>query len=216
MIKLIEGFRTSLSNDFEEGYRIDRPDHITVLAGADKILALMKSFVSDSSTPLSFAISIPSKLEDMIIVRDANDTQLGLIEREKMDVFAIEDLNKDKCLEILNRFGDVIVNDGLSFFSFVRKDGVRLVKGKYNTVKALNANEDISNLAYLAFLLRRNAIPESDQLITVEEVITDGDSVISMVYENGKGLDIYSVVDCLIKDYGMHDVEQSFKAQLYN
>ena len=206
MIQLIKGAEISFENDFHEGYQIMDDNWLVANVDADRIIPVMKSFVDHSNDLLiSLFIEVPSNLEDLKLSKEATETEPGIIEEDFVDVYYLDDLDHDTAKQLLDIFGDILVNDGLSCFGLINQDGEEIGKYKYNALKAYS---DAGRICEITTVLDNNSIGESDRLITIGEMITPDHPAISSRYADADGRDIYDVVNTLVEAAGMYFAER--------
>ena len=119
-----------------------------------------------------------------------------------MDVFYLDNISGDYVLRLLDRFSDILVNDGLSHFGVLSQSGREIGKYKYNVIKAY-ARDDMLPLLKVFNSLE---LPETDELVTAWDYFDQDSPGESSVYEKD-GKTIYDLVD-LLKTVGMYKYEQ--------
>lgn len=206
MLQLIKGAELCFENDFKEGYQIMDDHWLVANADAEKIIPIMKSFVDHSEELLiALFIEVPSNLEDLKLARESTETELGIIEEDSFDVYYLDDLEHDTAKQLLDIFGDILVNDGLSSFGLINQDGEEIGKYKYNALKAYS---DAGSIAEIAAVFEGNSISGTNNLITIGEMITPDHPAISSRYTDADGRDIYDVVNTLVESAGMYFAER--------
>lgn len=97
--------------------------------GVDKIEAVILQFIMMQSVPLFFILELPTKQTDEAALRKDEYSHFH------KDVYYIDGLKPLRALEILKRFGELLINDGLCSFGFGVKDfSSEIMLGKYNVV----------------------------------------------------------------------------------
>lgn len=124
------------------------------------------------------------------------------IENRHMDVYYLDNISGDYVLRLLDRFSDILVNDGLSHFGVLSQSGREIGKYKYNIIEAYTRDDMFPLLKVFDFF----ELPETDELVTAWDYFDQDSPGESSVYEKD-GKTIYDLVD-LLKTVGMYKYEQ--------
>lgn len=206
MIQLVKGVELSTENNFSEGFQIMDNNWLICNAGAEKILPLMKSFVDYSQgLLLALFIEVPSNLKDLKLKEEATENEPGIIEEDTLDVYYLDDLDHETVKQLLDIFGEILVNDGLSHFGLINQHGEEIGKYRYNSIKAYS---DGGEVKLMTKVFSDNSIEEKDSILTIAETITQDAPVVSVRYEDENGRTIYDVVETLKESTGMYFAER--------
>lgn len=118
------------------------------------------------------------------------------------DINYIDGLNCENAFDPLDKYGGILINDGLSSLGFgVHDNSVEIMGGKYNVVTLWPNKME----KYRVFFVAHN-IYHSDNITTAWDTFTDDTPSECFLHElNGKN--VYSLKDDL-KDWGIYFAEQ--------
>lgn len=195
MLKFRKGCSVPYPERIKQEYEIN-DNCIIANIDADKIENLLLDFIKTHDEPLFFILEIPSKQYD--------ETQIkpGIVEKLHKDVYYIDGCTQEETFAILNRVGELLINDGLSSFGFgchISHDEIMI--GKYNVVTIYS--QAIEN--YNA-LLEKNELRRVDTLVTAWDTFAQNDPGKSERIETD-GKDIFDIPE-MFADWGMYLAEQ--------
>jgi len=159
MLNLRKGSIVPLGNKLYEGYQRNG-NVIFANVNTDKICKLMEEFMERHEELLFFVLELPSKKADETI------SQQGRVEKFHVDVYYIDGCNRQEAKAILDKVGDLLVNDGLCRFGFgghVSHDEIML--GRYNVMTIYGAEHECFDGFF-----------EKYGISAVEELVTAGDT----------------------------------------
>lgn len=202
MFNLIKGAKFDYSNKLKEEYEIDG-EWIYANVSAEKILPVICAFI-DGEVGCRFClfIEVPSNIKDENSFVVSEDGWYHFQERH-LDVYYLDNITADYLKGLLESYGEILVNDGLSHFGILSQSSNEIGKYKYNLIKAYSPNGDIPRLAEM---LENFELSETDDLKTAWNYFSEehyGES--ERIKLNGA--DIYDVVDMLC-EVGMYKYEQ--------
>lgn len=201
MFQFIKGANPSADVIIKEEYEIDG-NWIYANISAEKIRKVIEKFVEvEAGNGFCLFIEIPANIEDEKIV-GINDEGYYEIENRHMDVFYLDNISGDYVLRLLDRFSDILVNDGLSHFGVLSQSGREIGKYKYNIIEAYTRDDMFPLLKVFDFF----ELPKTDELVTAWDYFDQDSPGESSVYEKD-GKTIYDLVD-LLKTVGMYKYEQ--------
>ena len=201
MFQFIKGANPSADVILKEEYGIDG-NWIYANISAEKIRKVIEKFIEvEAGNGFCLFIEIPANIEGENIV-SINDEGYYEIENRHMDVFYLDNISGDYVLRLLDRFSDILVNDGLSHFGVLSQSGREIGKYKYNVIKAYTRDDMLPLLK----VFNSFELPETDELVTAWDYFDqDSPGEISVYEKDGKT--IYDLVD-LLKTVGMYKYEQ--------
>ena len=144
---------------------------------AEKILEVFQHFIVIHDEPLFFILELPVSIDrEKVIAKN-------IIKESHKDVYYIDGCSREECLALLIRYGDLLINDGLSKFGFGgHKSHDEIMLDSYNVVTI-----------YSKELSKFNDFFEPHNIQFVEEIVTAWKTFsktspgISEIYEsNGK------------------------------
>ncbi len=144
---------------------------------AEKILEIFQHFIVIHDEPLFFILELPVSIDrEKVIAKN-------IIKESHKDVYYIDGCSREECLALLIRYGDLLVNDGLSKFGFGgHKSHDEIMLDSYNVVtiysKELSKFNDFFEAHNIQFV---------EELVTAWKTFSKTSPGISEIYEsNGK------------------------------
>ena len=177
MLNLIKGHQVSLVENLFESFTKLTEHHLMANVHAEKILEVFQHFIVIHDEPLFFILELPVSIDrEKVIAKN-------IIKESHKDVYYIDDCSREECLALLIRYGDLLVNDGLSKFGFGgHKSHDEIMLDSYNVVtiysKELSKFNDFFEPHNIQFV---------EELVTAWDTISETSPGISEIYEsNGK------------------------------
>ncbi|MBR0349376.1 MAG: hypothetical protein IIX16_07030, partial [Clostridia bacterium] len=155
MFKFRKGCTVPYPERINEEYKIN-DNCIVANIGADKIENLLLDFIKIHNEPLFFILETPA------MKNDETEIKSGVVENFHKDVYYIDGCTQEETFAILNRVGELLINDGLSSFGFgchVSHDEIMI--GKYNVVTIYSQDIEKYNT-----LLEKHKIKRVDKIVT--------------------------------------------------
>ena len=177
MLNLVKGHRVSLVENLFESFTKLTEHHLTANVHAEKILEVFQHFIVIHDEPLFFILELPVSIDREKVVAK------NIIKESHKDVYYIDGCSREECLALLIRYGDLLVNDGLSKFGFGgHKSHDEIMLDSYNVVtiysKELSKFNDFFEPHNIQFV---------EELVTACETFSETSPGISEIYEsNGK------------------------------
>ena len=144
---------------------------------AEKILEVFQRFIAIHDEPLFFILELPVCIDrEKVIAKN-------IIKESHKDVYYIDGCSREECLALLIRYGDLLINDGLSQFGFGgHKSHDEIMLDSYNVVtiysKELSKFNDFFEPHNIQFV---------EELVTAWKTFSKTSPGISEIYEsNGK------------------------------
>ena len=177
MLNLVKGHQVSLVENLFESFTKLTEHHLMANVHAEKILEVFQHFIVIHDEPLFFILELP------VSVDREKEIAKNIIEELHKDVYYIDNCSREECLVLLIRYGDLLVNDGLSKFGFGgHKSHDEIMLDSYNVVtiysKELTKFNDFFEPHNIQFV---------EELVTAWETFSETSPGISEIYEsNGK------------------------------
>lgn len=177
MLNLVKGHQVSLVENLFESFTKLTEHHLMANVHAEKILEVFQHFIVIHDEPLFFILELPVSIDREKVVAK------NIIKESHKDVYYIDGCSREECLALLIRYGDLLVNDGLSKFGFGgHKSHDEIMLDSYNVVtiysKELSKFNDFFEPHNIQFV---------EELVTAWKTFSKTSPGISEIYEsNGK------------------------------
>ena len=177
MLNLVKGHQVSLVENLFESFTKLTEHHLMANVHAEKILEVFQHFIVIHDEPLFFILELPVSIDrEKVIAKN-------IIKESHKDVYYIDGCSREECLVLLIRYGDLLINDGLSKFGFGgHKSHDEIMLDSYNVVtiysKELSKFNDFFEPHNIQFV---------EELVTAWKTFSKTSPGISEIYEsNGK------------------------------
>ena len=177
MLNLVKGHQVSLVENLFESFTKLTEHHLMANVHAEKILEVFQHFIVIHDEPLFFILELPVSIDrEKVIAKN-------IIKESHKDVYYIDGCSREECLALLIRYGDLLINDGLSQFGFGgHKSHDEIMLDSYNVVtiysKELSKFNDFFEPHNIQFV---------EELVTAWKTFSKTSPGISEIYEsNGK------------------------------
>ena len=177
MLNLVKGHRVSLVENLFESFTKLTEHHLMANVHAEKILEVFQHFIVIHDEPLFFILELPVSIDREKVIAKS------IIKESHKDVYYIDGCSREECLALLIRYGDLLINDGLSQFGFGgHKSHDEIMLDSYNVVtiysKELSKFNDFFEPHNIQFV---------EELVTAWKTFSKTSPGISEIYEcNGK------------------------------
>lgn len=177
MLNLVKGHQVSLVENLFESFTKLTEHHLMANVHAEKILEIFQHFIVIHDEPLFFILELPVSIDREKVI------EKNIIKESHKDVYYIDGCSREECLALLIRYGDLLVNDGLSKFGFGgHKSHDEIMLDSYNVVtiysKELSKFNDFFEPHNIQFV---------EELVTAWGTFSKTSPGISEIYEsNGK------------------------------
>jgi len=177
MLNLVKGHQVSLVENLFESFTKLTEHHLMANVHAEKILEVFQHFIVIHDEPLFFILELPVSIDREKVVAK------NIIKESHKDVYYIDGCSREECLALLIRYGDLLVNDGLSKFGFGgHKSHDEIMLDSYNVMtiysKELSKFNDFFEPHNIQFV---------EELVTAWKTFSKTSPGISEIYEsNGK------------------------------
>lgn len=162
MLNLVKGYKISEPEKLNEGYEVISEVSITANVNAEKIFDVFQHFIVMHDEPLFFILELP--------VTSDRETPIapGIVEKLHKDVYYIDGCSREECLVLMERYGELLINDGISKFGFGGHESQdEIMLDKYNVVVIYSQNLSEYEDFYVA-----HDIEKVDNLITAWDTFT--------------------------------------------
>lgn len=197
--RLTEGMSVSNLDGLHECYEVKERNGTYVFkvnVSAENIAKLIQSFCIGLDEPCFFILEVPTNEKDELELRKKNTDSFHC------DVFYWDGLSTSTLLEIVDKYGELLINDGMTCFGFASHHSHdEIYLGRYNIVSIF-----ASDVFRYKDLLDGMSISEEEQIKTVWDNFSKDAPGQTRRIEIG-GQDIYSLIDEL-KNRGLYFAER--------
>lgn len=199
MLEMISGCVVPKNDLLSEQYDIQQQQDLfrfTANVHAHKIKEVFQHFITMQTEPLFFILELPTNGADEHCLRKSDTDPMHV------DVYYIDGLDADQALTLLTRYGELLINDGISRFGFgVHDDSAELMLGKYNSLTLWTDRIE----RYQDFFAAHQ-IPRVEKCFCAWDTFTSGSPGKSMTITVA-GKTVYDLPDDL-KDQGIYFAER--------
>lgn len=195
MLNLAKGYKISALEKVNEGYEIASDVSILANVNVEKILDVFQHFIVMHDELLFFILELP-------VACDREKTiSPGVVNKLHKDVYYIDGCTREECIVLMNRYGELLINDGISKFGFGGHNSQdEIMLDKYNVVTIYS-----QNLSEYDDFYEPHEIEKVSNLITAWDTFTEEMPGQSERYDcNGKS--VYELPEEL-KDWGIYLAE---------
>ena len=184
MIKIKKGSIIPENIKIKEEYKVEN-DTIVLNIDVDKINKLLKSFVKMQKEELFLFIEVPTNINE---------------EKENYtDVYYLDGISINEIDELLNMYGDILINDGLCEFGFgVKSFNEEIMSLKYNMI-TIYSKENVNK--YID-LLNELKINKTIKFKSAWDYFTEENPGISKLYEKEEQT-VYDIIE-ILKEKGLY------------
>ena len=177
MLNLVKGHRVSLVENLFESFTKLTEHYLMANVHAEKILEVFQHFIGIHDEPLFFILELPVSIDREKVI------EKNIINELHKDVYYIDNCSREECLVLLIRYGDLLVNDGLSKFGFGgHKSHDEIMLDSYNVVTIYS-----KELSKFYDFFEPHNIQFVEELVTAWKTFSETSPGISEIYEsNGK------------------------------
>lgn len=201
MFNLIKGAKISENIVLKEEYEING-NWICANISAENIRKVIDQFVEiEKGNRFCLFIEIPANIAEENVI-GMNEEGFYQLDGKHMDVYYLDNITDEYVIYLLDKFGDIFINDGLSHFGILSQSGREIGKYKYNVIKAYTRDD----LLPLIKVFNSFDVPETANLVTAWDYFSQDNPGESELYKKD-GKTIYNVVDEL-KEIGLYKYEQ--------
>lgn len=210
MFNMIKGAKIDNDITLKEGYSIINDNLIIANVSAEKIDKIIESNIDLlKNEELFFFIEVPHNLKTKV-TENRKEIEKTVHDIQYNKVFYIDNLDVEKCKNIIYKYYDILINDNNTFFGIgTLDDNYEIGKYDYN-IMSFYSNISLDNYEEI---LRNNNLKKYDKIETYWDLSTKEKDEDEMYYKNNKN--IYDVIKGLEKD-GLYDAGEKLKREYYN
>ena len=163
MLNLAKGYKIYEPERLNEEYEVT--DDVTLMANVDveKIKEVFQHFIVMHDEPLFFILELP------VTCDRENPVAPGILEETHKDVYYIDGCSQEECLVLLERYGELLINDGMNRFGYgCHESQDEIMLDKYNVITIYS--QQLSN--YSDFF-EAHGIKKVESLITAWDTFSD-------------------------------------------
>lgn len=191
----------NVTTPLEEGF-IEGDGRLDAQVSAEHIRTVMENYLAlNQKADIFFFMEVPLNLDQEKVEKKPEGNNLGILKSQHRMVYYLDGIDSEEGMEILDTFGEVLINDGLSAFGFGTKDS-EIGKYQYNEM-LVHVYEDMDPWKKV-FLLAD--VPERKDLTFADDVFSWKNPGVAERYEDDQGRSVYDVVDVL-KKAGLYEAE---------
>lgn len=194
MINLRKGFTVPFPEKLYEGYQVNEYS-IIANVNAYKTLDVVEHFIREHNEPLFFILELPARLDTETEVRP------GVVNGLHKDIYYIDGCSVEEALTIMDRVGELLINDGMSEFGFGGHNSQdEIMVNKYNVVTLYGREVE----KYKGFF-EKHDIEQVQELITAWDTFSPEHLGQSRMYTTD-GKVVYDIVE-MFADWGIYHAE---------
>lgn len=195
MLKLTKGHTVSKPELLEEGYMLSSDVSIIANVDADKIKDVLQHFIVMHEEPMFFILEIP------VTCDREEEIAPGVLRDTHKDVYYIDGCSREECLVLLERYGELLINDGISSFGFgCHESQDEIMVEHYNILTIYSQKLDKFEGFY-----EMHKIEKKENLITAWDTFTENTPGQSIRYEID-GKTVFDIPEAL-KDWNIYLAE---------
>lgn len=129
MLELGKGYQVAAVQDLVEGYEQTSETYLTANVGVKKLVEVCQHFIAIHPEPLFFILELP------VTADREEEVAPGVLTESHRDVYYLDGCSQEVCLWLLEQYGDLLINDGMSKFGFgCHQSQDEIMLGQYNVV----------------------------------------------------------------------------------
>lgn len=129
MLNLVKGCKISLPEKLNEGYEISSEIAVTANVNVEKLFDVFQHFIFMHDEPLFFILELP------VTIDREQPVAPGVVENLHNDIYYIDGCSRENCLALMERYGELLINDGISKSGFGGHESHdEIMLDKYNVV----------------------------------------------------------------------------------
>ena len=195
MLKLIKGHAVSKPELLEEGYMMSSDVSIIANVDADKIKDVLQHFIVMRKEPMFFILELP------VTSNREEEVSPGVVKDTHKDIYYVDGCSQEECLVLLERYGELLINDGISSFGFGGHESQdEIMVGHYNVLTIYSQKLDDFEGFY-----EMHEIEKKDDIVTAWDTFTKDTPGQSLRYELD-GKTVFDIPD-LLKDLNIYLAE---------
>ena len=112
MLNLGKGYKIYEPEKLSETYEVSNEVSIMANVGVEKVVDVFQHFIAMHDEPLFFILELPVTCDREALIAP------GVVEETHKDVYYIDGCTQEECLVLLEKYGKLLVNDGMNRFGF--------------------------------------------------------------------------------------------------
>ena len=129
MLELGKGYQVAAGQDLAEGYEQTSETYLTANVGVNKLVEVCQHFIAIHEEPMFFILELP------VTAEREKEVAPGVLTESHRDVYYLDGCSQEVCLWLLEQYGDLLINDGMSKFGFgCHQSQDEIMLGQYNVV----------------------------------------------------------------------------------
>ena len=195
MLQLSKGYTIYEPERLHEEYEVTNDTILTANVGVEKMEKVFQHFISMHDEPLFFILELPVSYDRESPVAP------GILAETHKDVYYIDGCTQEECLALLEKYGDLLINDGMNRFGFgAHKSHDEIMLDKYNIVTIYS-----QQLSKFNDFFESHGIGKVNNLVTAWDTFSNDTPGQADRYDcNGKS--VYDLPDEL-QDWGIYLAE---------
>ncbi len=195
MLNMVKGYKVFAPEKLNEGYEITSEMSIMASVNAEKILKVFQHFIVMHDERLFFILEIPFTCDR------EKEIKPGIVEELHNDVYYIDGCTVEQAIVLLDRYGELLINDGISKFGFgCHESQDEIMLDKYNIVTIYSRN-----LSAFDTFFEAHEIEKTNHLITAWDTFTRETPGQSRRYDYN-GMSVFDLPEEL-KEWGIYLAE---------
>lgn len=194
MLKMFKGCEIAHPESLNNEYEVLGDNMLNANADADKIKGILLDFIElHADEPIYFFLELPPEYLSEVQVSEGQN-----IIGEDNETYYIDDLTPERAEALLDKIGNLLINDGVSRFGFGGNfSNDHLVVDKYNVLN-LFAQE----VAPVQEIFAKHGLKEVENLLTAWDTFSAEEPGLCTRYREND-LDVFSIPE-LFADWGIY------------
>lgn len=162
MLNLGKGYKVYEPERLNEEYEVTDAVSLKANVGVEKMLDVFRHFIAMHKEPLFFILELP-------VARDRETPVApGILKETHKNVYYIDGCTQEKCLMLLETYGELLINDGMSQFGFGGHESQdEILLGKYNVVTVYS-----KQLSKYHDFFEAHGIAKAEKIVTAWDTFT--------------------------------------------
>lgn len=191
----------SVTEPLEEGFT-ENTEKLDAQVSAEHIRPVLENYLAlNQKADIFFFMEVPVSLSEETVAKAPEGGNPGILKSHRRKVYYLDGIDSATAGSILDIFGEVLINDGLSAFGFGTADS-EMGKYQYNfmSVHVYEAMDPFKKV-----FLQAN-IPERKEILFADDYFSSDNPGVSELYQDDQGRTVYDIVDAL-KEAGLYEAE---------
>jgi hypothetical protein len=186
MLNFKKGAYVPKSEKIFEQYVFNGENYTRANINIENIAAIFEAFIKAHQEPLFLILETPATSQQEAELRQRDEDAFH------KNVYYLDDWQQDDCLAFLEKYGELVFNDGFITIGFGgHVSHHEILWGKYNVMTLYTSDE-----VWLDSLMAQHGIPEVEKLVTAWDTFSLQKGGISTLYEV-EGMSFYDLIKIL-------------------